>query len=284
MKTFKSFWPLLIGCLLCSGISIGQQSPKLGKNAALRYWAAFGQMQDSTISEQEAKELNGILEGTVPYDDTKYKTLVEKNRPALETMQAGTAIPSCDWGLNYRRGPEEPVDYARKALTLGRLNVLYSFHLLIAGDKDAAVHALAAGLRFSHDVANGGTLFATLIAKDLLTTHFRAIEFALHVGQLSPGQKLDLQKTVDESKQVQLDWGTAIKRELAILRPEQRATLDRLAQTYAAALDEPSEVPQLEQLITNLPEPLRGHIPNPKRVIEEKQDLSTKLQQVRAMF
>src|SRR2546429_6402367 len=37
--------------------------------------------------------------------------------------------------------------------------------------KDAAVHALAVGVLFSHDVANGGTLFATLVAKNLLVTH-----------------------------------------------------------------------------------------------------------------
>ena len=57
-----------------------------------------------------------------------------------------------------------PVDYARKALVLGRLNVLYVFHLFKTGNKEEAVHALGAGLRFSHDVGNGGSLLATTIA------------------------------------------------------------------------------------------------------------------------
>jgi hypothetical protein len=39
----------------------------------------------------------------------------------------------------------------------GRLNVLYAFHLFKTGNKDGAVRALAAGLRFSHDVGNGGS-------------------------------------------------------------------------------------------------------------------------------
>ena len=66
-------------------------------------------------------------------------------------MARGTALPKCDWGLDYI-GEDTPVDYARSALALGRLNVLYAFHLLIAGDKDGAVSAIKAGLRFSQDV------------------------------------------------------------------------------------------------------------------------------------
>jgi hypothetical protein len=53
--------------------------------------------------------------------------------------------------------------------------VTSAFHSFIAGNKDGGVRTLAAGLRFSHDVGNGGSLFATLIAKDLLVNHLRAV-------------------------------------------------------------------------------------------------------------
>src|SRR5438270_13300172 len=101
-----------------------QQDFKLGQNAALHYWSAFAEMQDSAITDQQAKELNLILDGTAPYEDLKYKDLVEKNRPALETMARAAALPNCDWGVDYELGAEAPVDYVRKALALGRLNVL----------------------------------------------------------------------------------------------------------------------------------------------------------------
>jgi len=68
--------------------------------------------------------------------------------------------------------------------------------LFIAGDKDGGVRTLAAGLRFSHDVANGGSLFATLIAKDLLVNHLRAVAGALHLEQLSAAQRARLQEAV----------------------------------------------------------------------------------------
>src|ERR1051326_4961503 len=121
-------------------------------------------MQDAAITDEQTKELNLILDGTAPYDDLNYKNLVEKNRPAFETMIRGTALPNCDWGMDYALGSGTPVDFVRKGLTLGRLNVLYVLHLLQNGDKDGAVRALVAGLRFSHDIANGGTLFASVIA------------------------------------------------------------------------------------------------------------------------
>src|SRR5690348_4215148 len=72
--------------LVLSASASAQQKTKLGENAALRYWSAFAQMQDSGITDEQAKELNAILDGTAPYSDLKYRELAERNRPALETM------------------------------------------------------------------------------------------------------------------------------------------------------------------------------------------------------
>ena len=118
------------------------------------------------------------------------------------------------------------MDYARKALVLGRLNVLYAFHLLKTGNKDGAVRALVAGLRFSHDVGNGGSLFATLIAKDLLMNHLRAVAGALRLEQLSAGQRSQLQTAVARVGEG-LDWSMAAKRDLEALRGDYAGTRKR---------------------------------------------------------
>jgi hypothetical protein len=272
---------------------LAQQRSRLGDNAALRYWAAFAQMQDSTITNEQAKELNLILEGTAPYSDLKYRDLIEKNRPALETMIRGSSIPACDWGIDYGLGPSTPVDYVRRALELGRLNVLYSFHLLIGHDKDGAVQALAAGIRFSRDVANGGTLFATLAAKSLLVEHLRSMSFALHMDELSPAQKSILQKSVAQLGTGSLDWEGAVKRELAVLRapagttggmktldPKAAAALASITSSYVALMSDPSLLAGLQETIARAPRPLPDLIPNPKRVLEEKQDLTNKIKQI----
>jgi len=275
--------------ILLAGSALAQQKPNLGDNAALRYYAAFAQMQDYAVTDVEAKKLNGILDGPVPYDDSQYKDLVEKNKPALETMARGAALPKCDWGLDYI-GEDTPVDYARSALALGRLNVLYTFHLLIAGDKDGAVSAIKAGLRFSQHVANGGSFFATLAAKSLLVTHLRAIAFALHTGELSAAQRSLLQRAVTQLGPDALDWASAAKRDLESLRgrfsndPQASAALTRVISSYVAALNLPSKLPAVKEAIGGAPQPLADLIPNPKRVWEEKQDLSNQLAQARALL
>jgi hypothetical protein len=276
---------LCVALMVCSASA--QRETNLADNAALRYWAAFAQMQDSAISDQQAKELSAILDGTSPYDDLKYKDLVGKNRLALVIMARGTAHPTCDWGLDYDLGDETPVDYARKALLLGRLNVLYAFHLLQTGDKDGSARALASGLRFAHDVANGGSLFASLISKSLMIAHLRAIAFALHTGEVSAAQRSVLQKSVAALGPNGLDWSAAIRREMELLnRPpwKESTLLGHITQAYVGALTDPTMLPRLQQMIASVPQSLQDAIPNPKRVLEEKQDLGDKLTQTRSLL
>jgi hypothetical protein len=267
--------------------ALAQSHAKLSDNAALRYWSAFAQMQDAALTDQQVKELNGILDGPVPYDDLKYKDLVERNKPAIDTMIRATGLTACEWGVDYRLGPEAPVDYVRKALALGRLNVLYAFHLMIAHDPDSAARTLAAGLRFSHDVANGGTLFATLAAKDLLVTHLRAVQFMLHDADRVPSaaQMLAVKRVIALLGQDGLDWQAAMKREFELplnLDAQASAALVRIIPVYLTALNDQSALPKLDEMTASAPMPVPGLIPNPKRVFEEKQDLINKLRAARA--
>lgn len=277
---------LLCAVPICSAFP--QQNDQLGQNAALRYWSAFAEMQDSAISDQQAKELSTILDGTAPYQDLKYYELVEKNRAAVETMARGTAIPNCNWGVDYALGQDAPVEYVRKALTLGRLNVLYAFHLGINGDKDGAVRTIAAGVRFSRDVANGGTLFATLVAKNLLATHIRAMAFMLHVQQLSAQQKSTFQKALDQLGPDGLDWQSAVKREFEVpvrgLEAKGSSAQAQISTAYENALNNAAELTRLQQMIAGAPQKLRELIPNPQRILDEKQDLADQLRQMRSLL
>ena len=287
MKHVRNTASIIVAVLLALGAAFAQRPA--ADNAALRYWAAFSQIQDSGISDQDAKELNAALETMGPFDISKYKDLVQKNTLALQVMARGTSLPTCDWGLDYELGDNVPVDYARKALVLGRLNILHVMILYHSGDKDGAVHALAAGLRFSHDVANGGSLFATLVAKDLLVTHLSATIDGLRMGQLSAAQRSELQNAIAALSDG-LDWPSAAKRDLEALRahyaaePTTSAALDRIAGSYSAFLQDPTKLPVLTDAISNAPQELANLIPNPKRVLEQKQELADKLSQARALL
>jgi hypothetical protein len=289
MKVFNTISSMILIALLSAGSALAQRNAPLNENAALRYWSAFSEVQDSGITDQQAKELNAILDGTAPFDDLKYKGLIEKNTLAFEIMARATSLPNCDWGLDYELGHDVPVDYARKALVLGRLNVLNAFHLLKTGNKDGAVRALSAGLRFSHDIGNGGSLFATLVAKDLLTSHLKAVADALRLEQLSPGQRSQLQTAITRLGSG-LDWPGAAKRDLEALRgdyvgnSQTSAALTRIISSYAAALDDESKLAALDQTVQDAPQELANVIPNAKRVLEQKQDLSNTLRQTRALL
>jgi hypothetical protein len=267
---------------------------KPGENAALRYWSAFTQMQDMALTDAQVNELNRILDGTAPFVQSTYKELIARNRPALETMARGTALPYCDWGIDYRLGPDAPVDYVRKALQLGRLNVLYSLRLGM-DNREAAVQALAAGVRFSHDVANGGTLFSALAAKSLLSAHLRAMTFIVHMSGLSRDERTPLRDALARIGPDGLDWQAAMTRELAILRgplptaegvktldPQSQAALTRIGNLYVSALSNPSALPELQKTISNAPQPLRDVVPNLTRVVHQKQELTQELTTVRA--
>src|SRR5205807_8949859 len=93
--------PLIILAVLLSGVSASaQKHVPLSDNAALRYWSAFSQVQDVAITDQQATELITILDATAPYDDLKYKDLLEKHTYALEIMARGSSLSHCDWCMD----------------------------------------------------------------------------------------------------------------------------------------------------------------------------------------
>jgi hypothetical protein len=286
MKTLLSIPSMIVAVALSTGLASAQQKVSLGQNAALRYWSAFAQMQDAPISKEQEKELSAILAGSIPYDDSKFKDLAEKNRHALETMARGTLITSCDWGLDYALGPDAPIDYAPKATALARLNILYVFHLLANGHKESAVRALVAGLRFSRDIANGGSLMATLLAKDSLVKHLGAIVVISRMERIGIPERALLQNALAQLGADPLDWQSPIKLEMDILSGLSLASWPsaRVTEAYVAALKNPSTLPKLQQIIASLPQSVAAIIPNPKRVLEERQDLIDKLQKTRSIL
>jgi len=289
MITFRSISFSLLAVILWTPQALAQR-PAAAENAALRYWSAFSVMQDSAITSQQAAHLKAILEGKASYDDSEFKDLLEKNKLPLQIMARATSLPDCDWGIDFSFGSNEPVEYARDALALGRLNVLHAFHLLSAGDKDAGVRTLAAGLRFSRDVANGGTLFATLVADGLISDHLRATAFALRSSGLSATQRSVLQKAVALLGPDGLDWQSAIHRELQVVRSDvsedaqtSAAAFARIDSAYAAALQNPSALPALQETIQKAPEFARL-IAKPDRVLRRKRDLTAQILEVRSLF
>ena len=78
-----------------------------------------------------------------------------------------------------------------------------------------------------------------------------------------------------------------MRRELEVFRgldSQASASLARIIPTYITVLNNPSMLPTLQRTIAGAPRPLPDIIPSPKRVLEEKQDLTARLLQIGALL
>ncbi len=241
------------------------------------------------MTDQEAKSLRAVVEDGAPYNDSQFGEMVKGNALALGIMSRGTELPVCNWGLDYGLGENLPVEYATKALVLGRINVLYSDHLFAAGDIDGGVRALVAGLRFSRDVGNGGPLIATLIANGLLLAHLTAVTQTLRGSHLSAKDRAELRAAMDQIKDG-LDWSGSVTFDLQAVRAHHagdsaaQAAITNIIPLYSAAISSPSSVSELAQALAKLPQQVRQEIPNAKRLAEQKQELAERMTEVRALL
>jgi hypothetical protein len=260
-----------------------QQQPetKLSDNAALRYWSAFAQMRDASLTEDQAKELQRILQGTAPYDDLKYRDLAARNRLAVETLQRGSAINNCDWGIEYQLASNAPIEYVPKALALGRINILFSMHQLQTGDRIGGIRTLSAGIRFSHDLATGGPLMAALAGKTLLVAHLRMVAFAAVEKALSPAENAMVLAALGRIGTEGVDWQAAIRREFELISMSGFSVPVELQEQYRRTLQDAAQLPTLQRAIASLPKPVASKIINPERVLDQKRELDEQLQAAR---
>jgi hypothetical protein len=287
MTTPRSIALRLLLVALAAGAVSAEPTAKTEENAALRYWSAFALMQDSAITDDQAKQLPRVVDGSLPYDDQTYRDLVDKNKPALKTMERASRLPTCDWGLDYSLGSEAPVDYVRKGLALGRLNILYAYQNALQGDRADAIATIAAGLRFSQDLANGGSLLATLTAKNLISGHLAALALLSSKEGLSGPHRLLLEKILARQGPSGLDWESAINREFKIplgWNAEDSRSLARILTCYLSVLHDRSGLPELQHTIATASLRVKEFVPNPKRVLDEKQDLTDKIARARLLL
>ena len=206
MKTILA----LAGCLLLSVATSAQSKiPSETRNAALRYWMAFADMQDAATDKATQELLEKTAGGDAAWDEAKLGPILDRNEEAIERMQRATKLPECDWGLEYNLGPRASVAYVSRARVLGRLNTLSGMRLVAKGDSLHAVDAWLAGIKFSQHRAQGGTLLSTLGANSVLISNLNAIAQAARHGALSPGEKAGALKAIEALPEAGMNWSAA---------------------------------------------------------------------------
>lgn len=89
--------------------------PAETKNAALRYWMAFAEMQDTWADKTTQELLEKTAAGDAAWDESKLAPILDANADAIGVMQRATKLPECDWGLEYGRGWKASIAYAPRA-------------------------------------------------------------------------------------------------------------------------------------------------------------------------
>src|SRR5437879_10793500 len=184
--------------------------PPETKNAALRYWLAFADLQDLPTDKATGELLEKTAAGEAAWDEAKLGPILDKNETAIWRMQRATKLPECDWGLEYDLGPRASIAYVPKARVLARLNTLDGMRLAAKGESQKAVETWLAGIRFSQHLTKGGTLIFSLVAKMGLISNFHALTQAAQSGALSGGQKKQIEAGVRALPETGLDWGEAL--------------------------------------------------------------------------
>jgi hypothetical protein len=149
------------------------------------------------------------LAGDMAWDESKLGGIVAANEIALGIMQRATALPDCDWGVEYSRGPDASIAFVPRAHVLARLNTLLGIRQLSQGRAQDAVHTWTTGIRFAQDLTKGGSLIFALTAKSVLAQEMRTLTAEAKQGRLSAPQKQQLSAAITRLPEDGFDWGLA---------------------------------------------------------------------------
>lgn len=95
-------------------------------DAALRYWAAIEEMRDNPLTEEATHNmLSAVMKGETAWNEEKMGPVLEVYADSIQTMQRGTKLPDCNWGLDYRLGNLNINNLLMRSRGLEQLNTVW---------------------------------------------------------------------------------------------------------------------------------------------------------------
>jgi hypothetical protein len=214
MKKVRRFlMAFTTGFLLVASASAQAKLPAPTRNAALRYWQAFSELKDEQTDKGTRELLEKTAAGESPWNEVSLGKILDANLHAIQIMQKATNLPECDWGLEPTS--DEPVGFVYKARVLARLNTLQGMRLAAKGDSEGAVSAWVAGVKFSQDLARGGSLIFLLVGRAALLSDLNALKKAGDAGSLDLKARSTATAALTSLPATGFDWGSAWEMETA---------------------------------------------------------------------
>jgi hypothetical protein len=205
----RSLLFVLLMFAMASRANAQLQYPPETKNAALRYWIAFSEMKDLPADKATQDLLEQTLSAEALWDEKKIAPILDANKFAIDVMQRATKLPDCDWGLEYTQGISASVAYAPRARALSRLNTLEGMRQLASGNTQSATDTWLAGVRFSQDLAHGGPLIFTLMAKSALLANLGALTRTAANGRFTVAEREQVTAAIRALPADAFDWSAA---------------------------------------------------------------------------
>lgn len=200
---------VLVFLFVAATVNAQSKVPTETRNAALRYWMAFADIQDPPADKTTTELLEKTAAGGAAWDEAKLGPILDKNETAIWRMQRATKLPDCDWGLEYDLGPRASIAYVPRARVLVRLNTLYGMRVAAKGETQKAVDTWLAGIRFSQHLSKGGSLIFALVGKMGMISSFRALTETAQTGGLNNAQKKQIESAVRALPETGFDWSEA---------------------------------------------------------------------------
>jgi len=186
-------------------------TPPVNKNAALRYWLAFAELQNSPADEGTTHAMDQVLAGSADWDEQRLGSVVDANAAAVQIMQRASSLPECNWGLDYSQGSSMSIAHLPKARVLARLNALYGARQMAKGDATGAVDTWLAGLRFAQCVAKDMSMIGILSAKPAFMANLQFLTRAARSGSLNSALQEKIRVELRRLPADGLDWPAAIR-------------------------------------------------------------------------
>jgi len=179
-------------------------------NAALRYWAALTEMRNNPLTEEATNNmLSTVMRGETAWNEEKMGPVLDVYADSIQTMQRGTKLPDCNWGLDYQLGNLNLMQMMMRSRGLEQLNTVEGVRQLAKGDSEAAVETWKAGIRFAQDVGRGGPVIHALIASAILMDELNAVANYAGPGKLPEAQREELYAAVKAMPEDGFDWGVS---------------------------------------------------------------------------
>jgi hypothetical protein len=173
---------------------------------------AFADLQDHPADDATTRLMEQVLAGSANWDEERLGPIVDANSAAVLSMQRGSELPECNWGLEYSRGETMSIGHLPKARVLARLNALYGARQMARGDTAGAVTTGLAGLRFAQCVGKDLGLIGILSAKPAFIANVHLLTRVAQsglTGELQQKLTAQLRKLPAEG----LDWPASIRAE-----------------------------------------------------------------------